>query len=269
MVCARSKGGTPIPPIRLFCSLIHKLITISLFFRPHPHSRRAQWRNPSALLPTFSEAFKSQITMAPQRSSRQSPSVSVAAAPRSSRHAKPAISYLDPSSDEDDEDEELGSEADYEAPPGRRRGTPPSRSAKRRRTASPSPARSDSPEVILYETRPKRRQPPAKHRAPLKGALKEKIKPKTDVDPYSAGIIPPWQTFPYHVLLQIFEYASYPLVDERTFQQTASWTWLLKASKLCRAFSEPALTVLYRSPCLTPMERAHTYVLPLLYRRDA
>lgn len=203
--------------------------------------------------------------MAPQRPSRQSPSVSDLSAPRSSRHAKPAVSYIDPSSDEDDEDEELDSETDYEAPPERRRRSPPSRSAKRRRTASPSTARSDSPEVILYETTPRRRHPPVKRRAPLKGALKEVAKPKTDVDPYSAGIIPAWQTLPYHVLLQIFEYASYPLVDERTFQQTASWSWLLKASKLCRAFSEPALTVLYRSPCLTPMERAHTYVLSLLY----
>jgi hypothetical protein len=231
--------------LSLFTSLL-----LSPYSLHRPHSRCTQRPSPAALCSICCEGI--HTTMAPHRSGRQSQSVSVASAPRSSRHAKPAISYLDPSSDEDDdEDDGFDSEADYEAPgAGRKRGRP-------------SSAHPDSSDVILYESTPRRRQPPAKPRMPQKGALKETIKPKVDVDTYSAGIIPPWQTLPYHILLQIFQYVSYPLVDERTFQQTANWSWLLKASKLCRAFSEPALTVLYRSPCLTPMERAHTYVLPL------
>jgi hypothetical protein len=33
--------------------------------------------------------------------------------------------------------------------------------------------------------------------------------------------------------------------------------WLLKMSRLCRAFAEPALTALYRSPPTVPMDKAH------------
>ncbi len=70
-------------------------------------------------------------------------------------------------------------------------------------------------------------------------------------------MVPPWASLPYEILVLIFQHASYPLYDERTFQATLSVEWLLKTSRLCRAFTEPALTVLYRSPPLVPMERAH------------
>lgn len=203
-----------------------------------------------------SAAQRSEGAMAIQRPRRQLQSA--ASAPRSSRHAGPAISYRDPSSDEDEESE---AEDEYEASPGaRKRGSPSSNmtSAKRRR---PSAALSDSGEGILYEQTPRRRNPPVKPRPKPTKKVAPKPKPMVDVDPYSAGVIPPWQSLPYQILLEIFQYASFPLVDERTFHQTANWTWLLSASKLCRAFSEPALTVLYRSPCLTPMDRAHTYVV--------
>jgi len=77
-----------------------------------------------------------------------------------------------------------------------------------------------------------------------------------DHDPYSSGITPPWMTLPYHILLQIFQYASYPLYDEY-FRPMPSADWLLGTSRLCHSFAEPALTILYRSPPLVPMEHAH------------
>lgn len=69
--------------------------------------------------------------------------------------------------------------------------------------------------------------------------------------------VPPWQTLPYHVLVQIFEYATYPLYEERTFQPLPSGKWLLDVAYLCRGFAEPAFTVLYNSPPLVPMDKAH------------
>lgn len=81
--------------------------------------------------------------------------------------------------------------------------------------------------------------------------------PVSQQNAYSSDIVPPWASLPYEILISIFQYASYPLYDERTFEPSASVDWLLKTSRLCRAFAEPALTVLYRSPPLVPMERAH------------
>jgi hypothetical protein len=189
-----------------------------------------------------------------QRARRQPRS---AASTSSSRHAGHRISYRESSSDSADEVDE---EADYE----------PSRAPKRAKISSnAAPARpsrqraardeSDSDEQILYQQQSprKRRLQPASRTSAIKKTI-PKPKPVVDVDRYSAGVMPPWQTLPYQILLQIFYYASYPLVDERTFNQTANWQWLFQTSKLCRSFSEPALTILYRSPCLTPMDRAHT-----------
>ncbi|KFX93299.1 hypothetical protein V490_04912 [Pseudogymnoascus sp. VKM F-3557] len=190
-----------------------------------------------------------------QRARRQ-PRSATSTSPRSSRHAGNQISYRESSSDSA---EEIDAEADYE----------PTRAPKRAKTSSNAtttrPRRhqsarneSDSDEQILYEQSPrKRRLHPASRTSVVRKSI-PKPKPAIDVDRYSAGVIPPWQTLPYQILLQIFYYASFPLVDERTFNQTANWNWLFQTSKLCRSFTEPALTVLYRSPCLTPMDRAHT-----------
>jgi hypothetical protein len=191
-----------------------------------------------------------------QRARRQ-PRSATSTGPRSSRHAGNRISYRESSSDSA---EEIDAEADYE----------PTRAPKRAKTSSNATTTgprhhqaarngSDSDEQILYEQSPrKRRLHPASRTSVVRKSI-PKPTPAVNVDRYSAGVIPPWQTLPYQILLQIFYYASFPLVDERTFNQTANWSWLFQTSKLCRSFTEPALTVLYRSPCLTPMDRAHTY----------
>ncbi|TQS38548.1 hypothetical protein Golomagni_00943 [Golovinomyces magnicellulatus] len=82
----------------------------------------------------------------------------------------------------------------------------------------------------------------------------------------TSEVIPPWQSLPYHVFVQIFTFASYPLYDENTFQPLISGRWLLSVARMCRAFAEPAFTVLYSSPPLVPMVKAH--MLVDLLKRD-
>ena len=73
------------------------------------------------------------------------------------------------------------------------------------------------------------------------------------------GRVPPWQSLPYHILFEIFRYASSPLWTDR-FEPTPGITWLLRIALLCRAFAEPALSALYWSPPLCPPTRAHGLV---------
>lgn len=61
------------------------------------------------------------------------------------------------------------------------------------------------------------------------------------------GHKPAWATLPYHVLLQIFVYASHPLRDEN-MRPTTSIPWLVQVARMCSTFTKPALTALYRNP---------------------
>ncbi|KAI4130700.1 MAG: hypothetical protein LQ338_001601 [Usnochroma carphineum] len=72
------------------------------------------------------------------------------------------------------------------------------------------------------------------------------------------GKVPPWQTLPYEILLQIFQYALYPLLNE-DFYPTPLITSgrMLKTALLCKGFAEPTLAALYDSPPLSPPSRAH------------
>lgn len=74
------------------------------------------------------------------------------------------------------------------------------------------------------------------------------------VDP---GVIPPWQTLPYHVLFDIFFYASHPLVGKRAEVRFSSAQWLVNVALLCRTFHEPALAALYYCPPLVPAAKCH------------
>lgn len=69
----------------------------------------------------------------------------------------------------------------------------------------------------------------------------------TSEGPTGSTVIPPWNTLPYEILLQIFMHASYPVYDD-WFHPLPSVNWLVGVSLLCKSFAEPALTALYRSP---------------------
>ncbi|KAL8715656.1 MAG: hypothetical protein Q9225_006348 [Loekoesia sp. 1 TL-2023] len=79
-----------------------------------------------------------------------------------------------------------------------------------------------------------------------------------------SGKVPPWHSLPYEILLQIFQYASYPLVTE-SFQPSPSLAsgWLLKWALLCKGFAEPALSALYYAPPLCSPFRAHKLLASL------
>ncbi|KAF2855118.1 hypothetical protein T440DRAFT_475408 [Plenodomus tracheiphilus IPT5] len=175
------------------------------------------------------EASSRHASPALAPSSRSKPS---ARARRSSGRAN--ISYKDISSDEEDPD------ADFEL---------------------------DAEQTIAVRTRPRRQfhasQPPRaqkiqisegkqRHRSRLGAALKPNNQAKSE--PEAVGIPtdghkPDWASLPYHVLLQIFVYASHPLHDEN-MKPTMSIHWLASMARMCSTFMKPALTALYRNPPL-------------------
>lgn len=122
-----------------------------------------------------------------------------------------------------------------------------------RKRGRPSSSNQDDYKDEVNDRSPKRRKQ-SRRRAATKTANEDVQEIK------GSGVIPPWQSLPYHVLVQIFQYATYPLYEEHTFQPLPSGRWLLSIARLCRNFAEPAFTVLYSSPPLVPMVQAHRLV---------
>ncbi|EPE07467.1 hypothetical protein F503_08118 [Ophiostoma piceae UAMH 11346] len=86
---------------------------------------------------------------------------------------------------------------------------------------------------------------------------KSKSSGKQPLSPHDAKQLPPskklpWESLPYMVLVDIFEYASHPL------DSVDSVRWLTAASRTCRSFIVPALRVLYNKPPLLSMNMAHS-----------
>ncbi|EAS30787.3 uncharacterized protein CIMG_06266 [Coccidioides immitis RS] len=79
---------------------------------------------------------------------------------------------------------------------------------------------------------------------PTKPAKKLKLEPE--------GVKPPWHTLPYHVLFSIFLYLSPFMRDSPLADTSQSVKCLLRLSRMCRAFCEPALSALYFLPPLHP-----------------
>ncbi|GAD98001.1 conserved hypothetical protein [Paecilomyces variotii No. 5] len=159
--------------------------------------------------------------------------------------------YRESSTDQgpDDEGEDSDEVAPVELPAN---GSVPSRSRRSLRQTRSSNNRSSKPSSGRKRKR---------LGEPLKKRKKTEIEEFTFV---GSGVIPPWQTLPYHVLFDIFYYASYPLVDKQTASRNSSVSWLAAISRLCRAFHEPALAALYYSPALLPSAKSHA-LLSLLW----
>ncbi|CBX96958.1 hypothetical protein IAQ61_008092 [Plenodomus lingam] len=173
------------------------------------------------------EAASQVASPHPPSTSRSRPSIR---AQRSSGRAP--ISYKDISSDEEDPD------ADFEPD---MQQTIPVRTRPRRQSTASQPPRAQ-------KRRPSREE--RHHRSRLGAALKPNIdvvnEPKAAEIP-TDGHEPDWSSLPYHVLLQIFVYASHPLHDEN-MRPTASINWLASMARVCSLFTKPALTALYRNP---------------------
>ncbi|KAF3000861.1 hypothetical protein E8E13_007424 [Curvularia kusanoi] len=158
---------------------------------------------------------------------------------RTRRHRR--VSYKDVSSDEEEDPD-----ADFEAPQEHVRTT--QRRAKATAAPSPRPQRSGK---AREKGRPKQKLVIGRIRKPNHGA-----DAVSDVVPMpSDGHTPNWQSLPYHILLQIFVYASHPLHDEN-MKPTTSISWLAQLARMCTAFTKPALTALYRNPPIFAMRQS-------------
>lgn len=157
---------------------------------------------------------------------------------RTRRHRR--VSYKDVSSDEEEDPD-----ADFEVPQEHIRT-----SQRKARTTGASTS-----------------QPSRSGRTKEKGRSKQRLvigrprKPNQSTDTVSEAISipsdghkPAWQSLPYHILLQIFVYASHPLHDEN-MKPTTSISWLVRTARLCTAFTKPALTALYRNPPIFAMRQ--------------
>ncbi|KAF1926862.1 uncharacterized protein M421DRAFT_66933 [Didymella exigua CBS 183.55] len=157
---------------------------------------------------------------------------------RTRRHRK--VSYKDVSSDEEEDPD-----ADFEIPAEHVRP----RQSRVKATSAPLP------------------RPESCERNKKKGRSKQKLvigrirKPTRAIDTASEAIMipsdghkPAWQSLPYHVLLQIFVYASHPLHDEN-LKPTTSISWLTQLARMCTTFTKPALTALYRNPPIFAMSQ--------------
>jgi hypothetical protein len=169
--------------------------------------------------------------------------------PRATR-AKPVLSYAESSSGSElgEDYDDVESEVETIPPPTRSRST----------AKTPTPAKKRQPSARTYDSEDDERQRASKKRKASKPSS-PKAQPNDQII-HGSGVVPPWQELPYQILVHIFQYASYPLYDERSFNANPSNQWLLNVAKLCRAFAEPAFTVLYASPPLVPMVKAHMLV---------
>lgn len=114
---------------------------------------------------------------------------------------------------------------------------------------------SQSPRRATRTTKAKRpRQQPKRLGQPIR--KRQKVDPNQEIF-FASEVIPPWQTLPYHILFDIFQRASYPLLNELLLTRTNSVKWLVDVAMLCRAFQEPALAALYHCPPLLPTYKAH------------
>jgi len=175
--------------------------------------------------------------------------------------------YVDPDTDDDFEAED----DDYNAsdlPRKRIKTTTGTRSRRSIDTQSPPPSPHQNTESLPKGKRPTRKSERQNATtsnivakvAALTGNSKRRTKPKKKSIKHdqsapiiaSDGKIPLWNTLPYAVLLQIFQYA---------YAQNSP-TWLLKTARsVCRAFTEPALNAFYQNPALPTsfhLESLHT-----------
>ncbi|KAL4889938.1 hypothetical protein BDV59DRAFT_185376 [Aspergillus ambiguus] len=175
--------------------------------------------------------------------------LSLSLRPRDSHRMR--VSYREESSDEDFEDDP-DAIAPTETPTQSELPYPET-------TSRTTPSRPPRRRTVRTRSQTQRSQrPPHKKRLELGRPLNKRRKVEEDFMPFvGSGVIPPWHTLPYHILFDIFLYASYPLVDEWSGTQHSSVRWLVNVSLLCRAFHEPALAALYYCPPLIPDAKSH------------
>ncbi|KAI9683730.1 MAG: hypothetical protein M1822_005920 [Bathelium mastoideum] len=169
------------------------------------------------------------------------------------RSARASISYKEDSSDEaGDEYKSSPLSEDDSPPPKRQKWAAESRSSGARRATSTSNRR-------LNRRNQTRRKGPASATATAR-------KPVQSSRIESDGHVPPWCTLPYEILRETFTFAFEALQSEDRSSKKAI-SWILDTACLCKTFTEPALSALYRYPPLLDRTRPHK-LLELLARND-
>ncbi|KAF2421180.1 hypothetical protein EJ08DRAFT_738251 [Tothia fuscella] len=105
----------------------------------------------------------------------------------------------------------------------------------------------------------KRPSEPRARRVPSPPAQTRKsaaVIPRVVLPLVSDNRTPDWSSLPYSILCDIMEFASVPLFDENN-SPLPSIAWLLRTSRVCHAFCEPALETLYKCPPLLDAVRPH------------
>ncbi|KAF2097420.1 hypothetical protein NA57DRAFT_77678 [Rhizodiscina lignyota] len=210
---------------------------------PPRHTRRAAKRKSYAEISSdedsmgssedYSSDHEALSPVIRKRSGRLARSPAPAESSESQRPSRKAgrrnahISYKENSTDEEGFDEPEVSEGEVPAP--KRRRIVPQRS---KATAAALPQRK-----LQYPVQKPNLAPQPKS-LPLQAQV---TVPSVRRPPF-------WETLPFHVWVQIFEYASYPLNDPTSFERYDTKKWLFGALTLCKELLDSALTVLYRSP---------------------
>lgn len=179
---------------------------------------------------------RASAAVQPHRLKRATSAVGLAT--RKSKRTRHHSGYYGESSDEDEDNNAyLSPNTDGEA----------------RAPAPTTPTRNRRPQAKPTGSTPRTKRTP-------KGTLKtgEPVAPTLEL-----GVIPPWSELPYFILVQIFESAAPTPLD------WASVRWLLAMSRICRAFAEPALTVLYKSPPLLSPAMTHSLLDSLASQPDS
>lgn len=169
--------------------------------------------------------------------------------------------YVDPDTDDDFEaDEASDGEADYSPDPLHAAGSAPA--------SAPAPKRR---KVSRKAHRPQTRSKAAKTKSKTQTRIiGQSRKPRTTVAEKleagkfkgpSDGKIPDWTSLPLAILRDVFVFASQPLDSD-------SASWLLKASRTCRAFAEPALEAYYYAPAFLTTLQPHQLLELLRIRND-
>ncbi|KAI9890999.1 MAG: hypothetical protein M1814_003350 [Vezdaea aestivalis] len=164
----------------------------------------------------------------------------------------------------------------------RKRKMPSFQNLREQVTPSPSPEPPPTPTDVL-SPRKAPTYPKKKHRRPFlrsKGSMNPNSKSvKTVVGlqgrhqnpgrlmKHGHGVIPKWNQLPYHILLQIFEYAVNDLIWQfplpAGIRHCSNSGWLLEVALLCKGFTEPALATLYSNPSFTSLVAANDFVKAL------
>lgn len=198
-----------------------------------------------------SRRHKAQPRAAKTTSSRslRTRSATISYAEDSDLDSERAPEEFEPASSEDDD-------AIFAAPRRSNRNQPQRQVAsKRRRAHIARPEDSAEESDYRYHSTKKRRKSARGTSIPT--ATKHELVDSDIVQ--GNGVIPDWQgQVAYEIWAQIFRYSFTPLYDQ-TFQPLQSVQQLLGVAKLCKAFASPALKILYESPPLVPMLRAHLF----------